>query len=165
MAPMPEQIELHFFLAKLAPVFDSLVSKKNITFNVDVAPGLFVTADPAHLHQILINLFSNAVKYNRIKGEIFLRFYKSQDNRNVVIEVQDTGIGVSAEKLSKLFTEYFRADLSQSNPVEGDGLGLAFVKKLVELHHGVITVESKADSGSTFTISLPLLPPPVSPVD
>jgi len=157
MVPLFETIEPKAFLAKLTPLFNSLVAEKDIRFSIDVAPDLTsLKTDPTHLQQILINLFSNAVKYNRPDGMIFLKLYKSGDGQHVIIEVRDTGIGISPEKLSQIFTEYFRVDLSKSGLIEGDGLGLAFVKKLVELHHGSITVESEQNTGSTFKVCLPL---------
>jgi signal transduction histidine kinase len=101
-------------------------------------------------------LISNAVKYNRKNGKIFLRFYKSKDKQFAVIEVQDTGLGIPKEKLSHLFTDYFRTNLAQVSLIEGTGLGLAFIKKLIELHGGSITVNSEIGVGSTFIAKLPL---------
>jgi|GEM_PF-1852263 len=157
--PRPQWIALHSFLDELKPMFNSMASQRNIDVSIDIESGLTaIKVDSTHLRQILINLVSNAVKYNRINGKVFLSFYKSENKQFIVIEVQDNGLGIPEEKIPKLFTDYFRADLSQSNSIEGTGLGLAFIKKLIELQEGNITVESQIGVGSTFKVSLPFLP-------
>lgn len=154
--PIPQWIELRSFIDELKPMFNSMASQRNVELSIDIQPALTaVKADPTHLRQILINLISNAEKYNRQSGKAFLRLYKSEDGQSVIIEVQDTGPGIPQEKIPQLFTEYFRLNLSQLNLVEGTGLGLAFIKKLIELHGGSISVESEIGVGSTFTVKLP----------
>jgi signal transduction histidine kinase len=158
ITPITEWIEVRSFIDELKPMFSSMASQRNIKVSLECQPELTaLKADPTHLRQILINLVSNAVKYNRMDGEAFLRLYKSEDGQSAVIEVQDTGLGISEEKIPQLFTEYFRGDLSQSNLVEGTGLGLAFIKKLIELHGGSIVVESEVGVGSTFKVMLPFM--------
>jgi len=151
-------IELRPFLDELKPLLDSMACKKNISIRIEIQPDLTgIEADATHLRQIIINLISNAVKYNRPNGKIFLRVYKAETDQFVVIEVQDTGIGMSSDKIPQLFVDYYRAaDLSQANLVEGTGLGLPFIKKLIDLHGGVIQIESEVDVGSTFKVLLPL---------
>lgn len=164
VTPVPQWIELNSFIDDLKPMFSSMASQRNVEVSIDIQTELTaIKADPTHLRQILINLVSNAVKYNRVNGKVFLRIYKSDDKQSAVIEVQDTGLGIPPEKIPQLFTEYFRGDLSQSNLVEGTGLGLAFIKKLAELHGGQISLESEVGVGSTFTVSLPLIPLPAEP--
>lgn len=159
--PSPEWIDLISFIDELRPMFQAMAAPRNIEVNIEIQPELAaVKADPTHLRQILINLLNNAVKYNRAEGNVLLKLCKSQDGQFIVIEVQDTGLGIPAEKMSQLFTEYFRVDLSQANQVEGSGLGLAFIKKLIELSGGTINVESIQGKGSTFTV---YLPSPVEP--
>lgn len=156
--PKPQWIELNSFLDELKPMFNFMASQRNIDIRITIESGLTaIKVDSTHLRQILINLVSNAVKYNRVNGKVLLSFYKSESKQCVVIEVQDNGLGISEEKIPKLFTDYFRADLSQSNSIEGTGLGLAFIKKLIELQGGNITVESQIGIGSTFKVSLPFL--------
>lgn len=157
ITPVPQWIETGSFTDELKPLFSAMAAQRSIEVSIEIQPELTaIKADPTHLRQILINLLSNAVKYNRINGKAFLRLYKSEDGQSAIIEVQDTGPGIPAEKIPQLFTEYFRGDLSQSNLVEGTGLGLAFIKKLIELHGGRITVESKVGTGSLFRVILPL---------
>ena len=91
-----------------APMFATMALEQQIDISFDIQPSLIkVKADPTHLRQILINLVNNAVKYNCKEGQIFLRFYKSNTGQNFVIEVQDTGIGITHDKIPKLFIEYF----------------------------------------------------------
>lgn len=159
ITPMPVWFELHSFIDDLKPMFSAMAAPRNIEVSIDIQADLSaIKADPTHVRQILINLVSNAVKYNRINGKVSVSFYKLETEQSVVIEVQDTGLGIAKEKIPQLFTEYFRSDLSQANQVEGTGLGLAFIKKLIELHGGTISVESELGTGSTFRVLLPLLP-------
>lgn len=160
ITPTLERIEPAEFIEKLKPVFDAMAAERNIEVHLDMDPTLTAfKADPSHLRQILTNLISNAVKYNWDNGQVFLKLYPSKDRQSAVIEVQDTGTGIPADKLPKLFAEYYRAvDMTQADQVEGTGLGLAFVKKLLELHDGQITVESEVGLGSSFKVLLPLEP-------
>lgn len=154
--PEPKWIDIIPFIDELKPTFHVMASQRNVEVNIEIQPELAaIKADPTHLRQILINLLSNAVKYNRVNGKVFLKLFKSEDRQFIVIEVQDTGLGIPSDKMPQLFTEYFRADLSQTNPIEGSGLGLSFIKKLIELSGGTITVESIPGEGSTFTVHLP----------
>lgn len=156
--PSPEWIELETFLDEIIHMFSSLALEKNIEISIDIRHPLSkIKTDPTHLCQIIINLLSNALKYNRKNGKVFLRFYNPDDTDSFIIEVEDTGIGVAPEKMPQLFVEYFRGDLSQLNLVEGSGLGLAFIKKLIELNNGNITITSKEKVGSTFKVKLPLI--------
>jgi len=155
--PAPEWIELPPFLNEISHMFTALALQKNIEINLDIQyPLSRIKADPTHLRQIIINLLSNAIKYNRKNGKVFLRFYIVDETHSFIIEVEDTGPGIAPEKIPKLFVEYFRGDLSQLNLVEGSGLGLAFIKKLIELNGGNITVHSEEKVGTTFKVKMPL---------
>jgi signal transduction histidine kinase len=116
---------------------------------------LFVSGDTMHLKQVLINLIDNAIKYNRPGGTIVLSAH--QDSQLVIIEVSDTGIGISPEALPRVFDRFFRVDKSRSRANGGSGLGLAIVKRIIEDHGGAVSVESTVGCGSTFRISLPVL--------
>jgi len=157
MVPMLEWIDLSSLVEELRFIFQDLAIQRHIELTLDVQPGLpIIQADLTHLRQILINLLSNAVKYNQPHGKACLYLYKHQEEPYLVIEMRDTGKGISAEQIPNLFTDYYRADLSQANQIEGTGLGLAFIKKLVDLYGGDITVESEVGVGSTFKVLLPI---------
>ncbi len=124
-----------------------------INFNPPLEP-LIVEGDPKRLQQIVDNLFSNAIKYNRQSGTIALELERI--GTNLEFRVRDTGIGISPEFLPKVFEPNSRAP-EVKNLVSGQGLGLAIVKELVERHDGKISVESEQGIGTTFTIILPLV--------
>ncbi|MEZ5083112.1 MAG: ATP-binding protein [Bacteroidales bacterium] len=125
--------------------------------NVKVLPiqdeGIYINADRGELEIIFNNLLSNAVKYNREGGEV--RTNIKNDIGNLYISVEDTGIGMTEEELSKLFQEFVRIKNMKTRNITGSGLGLSIVKKLVDMNHGEIRVESKPDEGSRFTVILP----------
>ena len=113
-----------------------------------------IYADPKHVHQIVINLMSNAVKYTPDGGSVRLEAQLVSDK--VRIEVHDTGVGISEEKLKTLFQRFERGEDTYSRGQEGTGIGLNLTKSLIELNGGRIGVESVLNQGSCFWILLPL---------
>lgn len=111
--------------------------------------------DATRLKQILLNLISNAIKYNQVNGEVRIHCQPSHNRTNLTISIEDTGIGISAEKLPKLFQAFDRLGLENSN-IEGTGIGLNICKKLIEKMNGSIEVYSTQGVGSTFKVLLPL---------
>jgi two-component system, OmpR family, aerobic respiration control sensor histidine kinase ArcB len=114
---------------------------------------LLVKGDGGRLRQVVLNLLNNACKYTPERGKITLR--ARRDAANLVLEVQDTGRGITKEEQKRLFEPYHRLE-SDRGHFSGLGLGLALCKKLVELHGGRVWVQSQAGKGSTFGFSLPL---------
>jgi signal transduction histidine kinase len=113
-----------------------------------------VYADPMRLTQILINLVSNAYKYTPEGGQI--RVQASREGGYVQCVVADTGIGMSAEDQKRLFTKFFRSENPEVRERRGTGLGMCIVKNLVELHGGLIDVESELGKGTTFRFTVPV---------
>jgi signal transduction histidine kinase len=103
----------------------------------------------------VINLVDNAIKYNRPGGSVKLS--ARAEGHSVIVQVSDTGIGLSQEDLPHVFDRFFRVDKSRSREQGGSGLGLAIVKKIVEDHGGTVSVESVVGEGSMFSIALPEL--------
>ncbi len=141
-----------------------LAHKKAQEVQADIAPGLpFLRADPVRFKQILFNLLSNAVKFTPNGGRITVTARAVTEERRpetgaewLEITVTDTGIGIRAEDLPRLFQEFVQLETTQAQKHEGTGLGLALTKRLVELHGGRIRAESEGEGrGSTFTILLP----------
>ena len=153
---VPEYVEIQPFMDEISDIVRPLAAEKGITLHFDIQPCIGGgNWDPIRLRQILLNLLSNAIKYNRKGGEVFVRMHQTPDRQWLVGEVQDTGIGIPGDKLSDIFTEFFRVDApSQTHP--GTGLGLTLTKQLLELHGGSISVDSEEGIGSTFTFRLPL---------
>ncbi len=122
-----------------------------------VAVNLYVRADRQRLIQVLLNLVSNAVKYNRRGGNVVISAGRA-DNGNVRIEVADTGAGISAEAIDRLFTPFERLDAA-SRGIEGTGLGLALARGLVESMNGTLALSSEEGVGTTVSFELPLSGP------
>nr|BCX00186.1 MAG: hypothetical protein KatS3mg041_0232 [Bacteroidota bacterium] len=114
---------------------------------------LLVTADPQRLSQILINLISNGIRFTE-RGGVHVRTYRTEEQ--AVIEVRDTGIGISEQALPRLGKEFFQDDSDPNRPKDGTGLGLAISMRLARLMGGTITVQSQKGAGSTFTVLLPI---------
>ncbi len=115
---------------------------------------LILPADPEEMEIIMNNLISNAVKYNRRGGKVIIRFAR-EDNK-AIIEVKDTGIGITQEDQSLLFREFVRIKSRETRNISGSGLGLSIVKRLLDLYDGDIVVRSTPGEGSCFKIELPV---------
>ncbi len=116
-----------------------------------------VLGNPRALEQLVQNLLSNAVKYSRKGGSICLTVSGRKDFRHIQVTVEDRGIGIPLEDLPHVFEDFFRAKNAKDSEEKGTGLGLSIVKRIVELHHGKIWVESEIGKGTRFTFSLPKL--------
>jgi signal transduction histidine kinase/predicted PurR-regulated permease PerM len=129
--------------------------KRRVSLNVAIAPGVGrFSADPARLRQIVGNLLSNAIKFTQPEGRVTVAASRQDDS--VVIEVSDTGRGVSADFLPHLFQRFRQADSSTTRAQGGLGLGLSIVRDLVELHGGQVRAESEGEGkGARFVLSLP----------
>jgi len=113
-----------------------------------------VRADPERMAQVLGNLVSNAIRHTPAGGQISLA--AAQQGNNVLLTVQDNGVGIAPDKLRRVFTRFYRGDEARQAHEGESGLGLAIAKSLVELHDGTISVESTLGEGTTFAIALPV---------
>lgn len=154
-----EPFEIKQFGQDVRDVYADSVKKKNIT--LDIVSNVTVKSvycDHTKIKQIFLNLVSNAVKYTPEGGNITITVQQNPSRRkgNICLQVRisDTGVGISKEFLPKLFTEFEREISYTDNKIEGSGLGLPIVKKLVELMGGTIKVESELGKGSTFIVNL-----------
>jgi histidine kinase len=139
-------------LGRARPQFEA----KGVYLSGQIAPDTsWVWGDSDRLHQVLLNLLSNALQYTPVGGRVIVRTYDERDR--VCIAVQDTGIGIAPEHLGHIFTRFYRVDKSRSRRGGGTGIGLTITKHLVEAHGGSIAVASTPELGSTFTIALPIL--------
>lgn len=126
----------------------------NVEIKIDVKRNLpELEADPDKVKQVLLNLVSNAIKYNKPGGTVTLRARKEKDQ--MLIEVEDTGYGIPAEAMPHLFKKFFRVHETESK-IAGTGLGLSISKQIVQGHKGTINVTSKSGEGTTFVVHLPL---------
>lgn len=120
-------------------------------------PGasILLDADSRRIKQVIVNLFSNAIKFTPEKGELGLTVEPDETNQQVRLVVWDKGIGIKPEHLPRLFQPFTQIDSSLAREYSGTGLGLALVRRLVELHDGSVTVESVFGEGSRFIVTLP----------
>jgi two-component system sensor histidine kinase/response regulator len=126
--------------------------KLSLDFRVKRENNLFF-ADPERLIQIVFNLIDNGIKFTASGGEVILKIWT--ENNQAVFQVKDTGIGIYKDQFSLLFTKFQRLETYRNRAHNGTGLGLALTKHLVELHGGLIKVESKVGEGSIFTVYIP----------
>ncbi|MEE9115712.1 MAG: ATP-binding protein, partial [Thermoplasmata archaeon] len=142
-------------------VIDSLVSSMNlqlemkgISFTTDITPDMgFIWGDENRLHQLFSNLLSNAIKFTPHGGSIKIR--SREEDSKIIIEVEDTGVGIPANELPHVFSRFYMVDASPSRKYGGVGLGLAICNEIVEAHGGHMEVESEVGKGSIFRVELP----------
>ncbi|MHB2153806.1 ATP-binding response regulator [Calditrichota bacterium GD2] len=131
-----------------------LASERDIEITLKAPESLKLTADHSELEIILNNLISNAIKYNKDHGKVEV-ILKESDSQ-VIIQVSDTGIGMTPEEQSRLFQEFVRIKNEQTRNILGSGLGLSIVKKIAQLYNGTVSVKSEKNVGSTFSVALPI---------
>lgn len=153
MQALFEPIDLSAVTAELASVFRSAIERAGLTFTVECPP----LDEPVYLdremwEKVVLNLLSNALKYT-FDGSITVR--TSRQGADAVVTVSDTGIGVPAQQIPRLFERFHRIESARARSTEGSGIGLALVKELVSLHGGTISAESREGMGTAFTVRLP----------
>lgn len=142
----------------LARVEETRIGNKDIDYRINIADDIpyHLIGDKIHVKQIINNLLSNALKYTE-KGfvELNVKCINKDDICLLIISVRDSGRGIKAEDINKLFTKFERLEIEKSTTTEGTGLGLAITKRLVELMNGTINVESRYKEGTIFMVQLP----------
>lgn len=138
----------------------ALAIAANLTLikNINVAQPLTIVADEEQLYRLVMNLVSNAIQYSYSGGEVTLILEKSASD--AIIQIQDTGIGISPEEQTRIFDRFYRVNSDRSRSTGGAGLGLAIAEAIVKNHNGQIQVQSQLGKGSIFTIRLPLAKTP-----
>lgn len=156
----PEPLDAVELATQVATAHGARAAAAGVALSVEAPSPVAVEADPARLRQALGNLVANALHYTPAGGHICIRV----DSRNtmVALSVTDTGEGIPAEHLPRIFERFYRADPSRSRDTGGSGLGLAITRSLIEAHGGHVAVQSTLAEGSNFTIHLPRVSP-VSP--
>ena len=149
-----EPVDLPALTAELASNFRSAIERAGLTFTVDCDPvSESVYVDREMWEKIVLNLLSNAFKFT-LSGGIKLKL--RQARRTVELLVSDTGTGIPAEALPRIFERFHRVKGARGRSYEGSGIGLALVQELVKLHGGNVSVQSEVDRGTTFTVSIAL---------
>jgi two-component system phosphate regulon sensor histidine kinase PhoR len=150
-----QRVNLADIISRVVSLFRPRAGEKSLTLSLEVPRDLpAVYGDPDMLAQVLINLLDNAVKYTPPRGSITIRAMVRGDQLRV--EVEDTGIGIPAESLPRVFERFYRVDKARSRELGGYGIGLAIVKHIIRAHGGKIDVQSTPGKGSLFFFTLPL---------
>ena len=146
-----EDLDLSELAQMLTEEYEEIAAERQLTLHADIQPDIHMHADQTLMIRLFANLLQNAVTYNRERGTITLTLKQEDD---IILTVQDTGIGISEEHLPHIWERFYQADPSRSD-TESSGLGLSMVKWIVEAHQGTITVSSKVNEGTTFTCVFP----------
>ncbi len=150
-----EPVEVCAVIAECLPMVNALADKRSIRLSHRGLQGISVRADHMRLKQALLNLISNAIKYNRDGGSVHIEVQASEANDRLRIRITDTGLGIPSHRLDELFQPFNRL-AAENSGVEGTGIGLTITRRVVEMMEGSVGVESKMGQGSTFWIELPL---------
>lgn len=147
-----EVINLDNILAIVLKDLDIFILEKKINVVKDIDDTIAVLGNERLVYQLFHNLINNAIKYNYDNGSIYIVVNKEKDN--IVITIADSGQGMEAETVERIFEPFYRENKSRSRKTGGSGLGMAIVKQIVDLHHWKIAVESVKDQKSIFTITI-----------
>lgn len=149
-----ENLDLHQIIRQALKLISIQIENKNGELNLLLhANHATVSGDKTHLKNAISNLIDNAIKYSSSKPEITIKTYNR--DTNLIVEVTDKGIGIDKEYQQLIFEKFFRVPTGDVHDVKGFGLGLAYVKKIIEFHGGALTLVSERGNGSTFIIQLP----------
>jgi len=153
LAVHPRRTDLAGLIENSIGSVQAQADASNVSLTTDVPAPLWAHADPLRIGQALDNLVSNAIKYSPDGGKVTVSA-RRRDSW-VQLKVQDTGMGISEEETSRVFTRFFRSQAARQAAIPGVGLGLSITKTIVERHGGAISCESKPGAGTTFTLTLP----------
>ena len=131
----------------------TIASQKGVTLHMDLQPAK-IRANNRLVYEIIFNLMDNAIRYNKENGTVTVQTYA--DGNTAIVSVTDTGIGIPEDAINRIFERFYRVDKSHSRATGGTGLGLSIVKHAVSLCKGQISVKSRPDEGSTFTVRFPI---------
>ncbi len=154
-----KELDANDLIVSVANTFALKVEKYGGTLDIDLqAEDSTIYVDEMHITNVLFNLMDNAVKYRRLETPLKLMARTWNENGKLLISIEDNGIGIKKEYLKKVFDRFFRVPTGNKHDVKGFGLGLAYVRKIIEDHKGSIRAESGNDNiGTKFIITLPLI--------
>ncbi|CEG21286.1 Signal transduction histidine-protein kinase ArlS [Planococcus massiliensis] len=148
-----QSIEVDSFVQKTATPYKEIAESQEKHLWLDLNTQANMEADESRIHQLLVILLDNALKYTEEKDSIGVKTY--MEDQKVVIEVSDTGVGISDESISHIFDRFYREDKARSRETGGMGLGLSIAQWIVESHSGIISAASNNQQGTTFKVKLP----------
>lgn len=150
-----QPLDLSAMLRDITEDIAILAEPKHIGVDAVIAKDVRIHADSVRLHQALLNVIENAVKYTHVGGTVTVELTVADDAACVM--VRDTGIGIPEDQLHRIFDRFYRVDKARSQDVYGTGLGLAIVQWVVRSHHGTINVQSEVGKGTTFMLRFPVV--------
>ncbi len=154
-----DDLDLNTMADDVASTFALKIEEKGGSITTDLrAENPVITGDEVHITNVLFNLMENAVKYRREDEPLHITVSTENRHDNVVVTIADNGIGIKKENLKKIFEKFYRVHSGNKHDVKGFGLGLAYVRNIVQLHHGHIHAESELGKGTRFIIVLPTVP-------
>lgn len=153
-----ESVRLDLLVASVAANAEGLAKERGITLSVQAPRPVTMRGDEARLIQVIMNLLDNAIRYTNPGGQVQVSVESTLSKAQLV--VRDTGVGIAPEHLPHLFERFYRADQARTHTGDSrTGLGLSIVDWIVRMHDGSVSVRSQIGRGSSFTVTLPLLPP------
>ena len=155
-----EPVDLVGLAKEIVGGYGDLAEERRIKLHSELRPQLSMRGDRAQLGLLLSNLLDNALRYTPARGTVCVRLDGAESR--AVIQVSDTGQGIPAGELSRVFERFYRVDKARARQTGGTGLGLAIVRHVAEAHGGTVRVDSELGRGSTFTVSLPVTGPPAT---
>ena len=153
-----KEVDLNEMVYNIANTFTLRVEHTGGKIYTEVeAVDSTVYVDEMHFQNVIFNLLDNAVKYRKPDTplDVFLKTWNEEDT--IMLSIRDTGLGIKRDNLKKIFDKFYRVHTGNVHDVKGFGLGLAYVKQIVNINGGEITVESEYGKGTTFTIKLPII--------
>ena len=148
-----ERVDLGKIVEETASLLGSMAIERRVALTVSAEP-VAVTGDPDRLRELVTNLLTNAIRYNREGGKVDVSL--ASEKEQAVLTVADTGIGIPEKDRPHLFERFYRVDKARSREAGGSGLGLAIAKWIVESHGGTISFSSRENAGTTFAVRLPI---------
>ena len=152
----PREIDVNELIAGVVHTFALKVERNGGKIITDLkAESPIINVDDMHFTNVIFNLMDNAVKYKRKDVQLELKVSTRNENDNLVITIQDNGVGIAKEDIKKIFDKFYRVHTGNLHDVKGFGLGLAYVKKIINDHNGAISAESELGIGTRFIIKMP----------
>lgn len=151
--PEVMKVDINVMIEDIIATFKPRAEEVGVSLYDYSKDGTFVYADYSHMDEILSNLVSNAIRYNRKNGKVWI--YAANEGGFMELRVRDTGIGIPKGECGRIFERFYRVDKGRSRVTGGTGLGLSIVKHILSYYNGTIEVNSKPGSGSEFTVRIP----------
>jgi signal transduction histidine kinase len=155
-----EPVDLVGLVKEVAGGYADLAEERRIRLDTELRPGISLRGDRAQLGLLLSNLIDNALRHTPAHGTVCIRLDPAEGR--AVLQVADSGEGIPASELPRVFERFYRVDKARARRTGGTGLGLAIVRHVAEAHGGTVRVDSELGHGSTFTVTLPVAGPPLS---